>query len=166
MKAKKIISFCSLFSLVLILSVYYVLSPISNGDQSVSNIEEDEGVNVEVIDGEAAYFNNLDVLKETAYLQELKELDAIVASKETTSEEKIAALESKKNVIKTSENEKALAKAIKEKGYENAYVEYENKNINVLVSKKDATSKDAETIISTIYSLVDTSYIPLVTFKA
>jgi hypothetical protein len=43
MKAKKIISFCSMFSLVLILSVYYVLSPIQISDQSVSDIENNEG---------------------------------------------------------------------------------------------------------------------------
>jgi hypothetical protein len=98
MKAKKIISFCSMFSLVLILSVYYVLSPITI-DMGVSNMGTNEDVNVEIIDGESAYFNNLDVLKETAYLEQLKELDAIVASKETSSEEKIAALESKNKKI-------------------------------------------------------------------
>ena len=65
MKAKKIISFCSLFSLVLILSVYYVLTPTGVMEQSVSNIQGNDDVNVEVVDGEDAYFKNLDILKET-----------------------------------------------------------------------------------------------------
>ena len=38
MKAKKIVSFCSLFSLVLILSVYYVLSPVTvNNSENTVN---------------------------------------------------------------------------------------------------------------------------------
>ena len=67
MKAKKIISFCSMFSLVLILSVYYVMSPISTGDDVVSNIENNDDVSVEVMDGESAYFANLFVLKEKSF---------------------------------------------------------------------------------------------------
>jgi len=165
MKAKKIISFCSMFSLVLILSVYYVLSPISI-DMGVSNIEDNEDVNVEIIDGESAYFNNLDVLKETAYLEKLKEFDAIVASKDSSSEEKLEALANKNDKIKVNESEKVLTQMIKEKGYENVYVEYENNNVNILVGKKDASFKDAETIINSVYSYVNQNYVPIVTFKA
>lgn len=165
MKAKKIISFCSMFSLVLILSVYYVLSPIGETDQSVSNIEINEGSSVEVIDGESAYFKNLDVLKESAYLEEIKVLDAIVASKDATSEEKVAALEAKNNKAKLNESEKSLTKIIKDKGYDNVYVEYENNNINILVSKKDATSSDAQIVIETIYPLIELNKTPIVTFK-
>ena len=45
------------------------------------------------------------------------------------------------------------------------YVEYENGNINILVSKKDATSKDAENIISLIYGEGITNKTPIVSFK-
>ena len=101
MKAKKIVSFCSLFSLVLILSVYYVLSPISlNNDVSVnSNVEQEDQV-VNIMDGESAYFENLNIMKEAAFLQEIKELEAIVASANASSQEKIDALEVKNNKIK------------------------------------------------------------------
>lgn len=165
MKARKIISFCSMFSLVLILSIYYVLSPIGSDIEHVSNIENNGVVDVEVVDGENAYFKNLDVLKESAYLEEIKLLDAIVASKETSSEEKVAALEAKNNKTKTIENEKLMTKAIKEKGFDNVYVEYENNNVNVLVSKKDATSKDAQIVIEAIYPLIEKGKTPIVTFK-
>ena len=154
-----------MFSLVLILSVYYVLSPIEISDQNVSNIENDDGVNVEIVDGETAYFNNLDVLKETAFLESLKGYDAIVASKDSSSEEKLEALNNKSDKIKVNESEKTLVQVIKEKGYTNVYVEYENKNVNVLVGKKDATFKDAEMIINSIYSYVTPDYVPIVTFK-
>lgn len=167
MKAKKIVSFCSLFSLVLILSVYYVLSPISvNEDMNVnSNVEDDDQV-VSVVDGETAYFDNLNVLKETAFLEEIKELEAIVASSTATSEEKIQALEVKNNKIKMNEKEKKLAILIKEKGYENVYVEYEGNKINVLVSKDNAGKTEALEIIRTIYPSLDEGYTPSVMFKA
>ena len=77
----------------------------------------------------------------------------------------MAALEAKNNKAKLKESEKSLTKVIKDKGYENAYVEYENNTINILVSKKDATSSDAQLVIESIYPLIDINKTPIVTFK-
>ena len=170
MKAKKIVSFCSLFSLVLILSVYYVLSPAGSDvvDESVNaEVENNNDVVVnDILDGESAYFNNLDVLKETALMQEIKELEAIVASSNTTSEEKINALEVKKEKIKMNGEEKKLANAIKEKGYSNVYVEYEGNKVNVLVAKENPTKSDALDIMRGIYASVGSQYTPYIMFKS
>ena len=167
MKAKKIVSFCSLFSLVLILSVYYVLSPVNpEGDMNVNSSVENNDEVVTIIDGESAYFENLNILKQAAFLEELKELDAIVASATSTSEEKIAALEVKSSKIKMNEKEKVLANLIKEKGYNNVYVEYEGNKVNVLVSKEKAGNIDALEIIRVIYPKLDQGYMPSVMFKS
>lgn len=168
MKAKRIVSFCSLFSLVLILSVYYVLSPVSEiNDQSVnSQVENSNDATVSVIDGEKAYFDNLEVLKETAFLQEIKELETIVASVTSTSEEKIQALEVKNEKIKMNAKEKEIVTIIKSKGYDNVYVEYEGSKVNVLVSKKDAGKTEALDIMRSIYSSLGEGYTPLISFKA
>lgn len=168
MKAKRIVSFCSLFSLVLILSVYYVLSPISLGDSETVNnsINNEDEVVVDILDGESAYFDNLEVLKEAAFLEEIKELEAIVASASATSEEKIAALELKNQKTKMNEKEKQLAETIKNKGYTNVYVEYEGDKINILVSKKDATKTDALDVMRTAYANLDEGYTPTVMFKS
>lgn len=168
MKAKRIVSFCSLFSLVLILSVYYVLSPVSEvSDQSVnSQVDNSNDATVSVIDGEKAYFDNLDILKEAAFLEEIKELEAIVASATSTSEEKIQALEVKNEKIKMNAKEKEIATIIKQKGYDNVYVEYEGNKVNVLVSKKDAGKTEALDIMRSIYSSLGEGYTPLISFKA
>ena len=168
MKAKRIVSFCSLFSLVLILSVYYVLSPVSEvSDQSVnSQVDNSNGATVSVIDGEKAYFDNLDILKEAAFLEEIKELEAIVASATSTSEEKIQALEVKNEKIKMNAKEKEIATIIKQKGYDNVYVEYEGNKVNVLVSKKEAGKTEALDIMRSIYSSLGEGYTPLISFKA
>lgn len=167
MKAKRIVSFCSLFSLVLILSVYYVLSPVSlTSDEVVNNEVNNEDTIVELVDGETAYFENLEILKQAAFLEEIKELESIVASANSTSEEKIAALEVKNMKTKMNEKEKELATLIKEKGYSNVYVEFEDNKVNVLVSKQDASKGDALDIMRTIYPSLQEGYTPSVMFKA
>jgi hypothetical protein len=167
MKAKRIVSFCSLFSLVLILSVYYVLSPITfTQDMNVNSSVESDDVIVDIVDGESAYFDNLNVLKQNAFLEEIKELEAIVASSNTSSEEKIAALEVKNEKIKMNEKEKQLSLMIKEKGYSNVYVEYEDKKVNILVSKDGASKVDALDIMRTVYSSIGVGYTPSVMFKS
>ncbi len=168
MKVKKIVSFCSLFSLVLILSVYYVLSPVSiNNSATVNNeVINESDVVVDVLDGESAYFDNLEVLKQSAFLDEIKELEAIVASSSATSEEKLQALEIKNQKTKMNEKEKQLSNTIKEQGYTNVYIEYEGDKVNVLVGKRDATKTDALNIIRTIYPSLDEGYTPSVMFKS
>ena len=167
MKAKRIVSFCSLFSLVLILSVYYVLSPVSlNNSETVnSEVNEENNEVVELVDGETAYFDNLEVLKQTAFLEDIKELETILASATSSMEEKINALEVKAEKTKMNEKEKELADIIKEKGYDKVYVEYEGNKVNVLIGKKDSSKSDALTIIRSIYSSIN-GYTPVVTFKA
>ena len=166
MKAKRIVSFCSLFSLVLILSVYYVLSPVTLTNNETVNSEINNDEVVEVLDGETAYFENLEVLKETAFLEEIKQLEAVLASASSSSTEKIEALEVKSEKTKMNAKEKELATLIKEKGYTNVYVEFEGAKLNVLVSKQDASKSDALDIIRTVYRSVDLKYTPSVMFKA
>ena len=167
MKVKKIVSFCSLFSLVLILSVYYVLSPLSIDTETVnSNLENESPVVINTIDGETAYFENLDALKENAYLEEVSKLESIVASATSSSQEKIAALQAKNLKIKMNAKEKELAKSIKDSGYDNAYVEYEDDKINILVSKKDHNKSDALTILKVIAKQIDSKYTPYLSFKS
>ena len=166
MKAKRIVSFCSLFSLVLILSIYYVLSPSSLNSEVVnSEIENQEDAVIDLIDGESAYFENLEVLKETSFLEEIKQLEEVVASATSSMEEKIEALEVKATKTKMNAKEKELSNIIKEKGYEKVYVEYEENKVNILIGKKDASKQDALNIIRTIYSSIN-GYTPIVSFKA
>lgn len=168
MKAKKIVSFFSLFSLVLVLSIYYVLSPVSlNNDEVVNgSVENESDEVVSIVDGETAYFENLEILKQNAFLDEIKELEAIVANASSTKEEKINALEVKNLKTKMNEKEKQLANIIKEEGYSNVYVEYEGEKVNILVGKKDATKKDALIVIRSINSSINEGDIPSVMFKS
>lgn len=165
MKNRRLISFLSLFSLVLVLSIYYVLVPVNtatiNGNDPNSDSEQ-----VSVTDGEDAYFENLELAKVSKFNDDIDELNQIVASSTTSMNEKIEALEMIAQKNKMNKEEAALKQAIKEAGYSNAYVEYEDKTVNILVSKKDATKGDAVTIIRLAYDKLGDSYIPSVSFKA
>lgn len=165
MKNRRLISFLSLFSLVLVLSIYYVLVPVNNATLNSGGAENGD-VSVSVTDGEDAYFENLELAKVSKFNEELEELNQIVASSSSTMEEKIEALEMIAHKNKANKEEAALKQAIKEAGYNNAYVEYEDKTVNILVSKKDATKNDAVIIIKLAYDKLGNSYIPSVSFKA
>ena len=165
MKNRRLISFLSLFSLVLVLSIYYVLVPVNNVslDSGVNN--ENDAV-VSVTDGEDAYFENLELTKVSKLNDDIEELNQIVASSSSTMDEKVSALEMIANKKKLNKEEQLLKQAIKEAGYSNAYVEYEDSMVNILVSKKEATKTDAVTIIKLAYEKLGNSYIPSVSFKA
>lgn len=164
MKNRRLISFLSLFSLVLVLSVYYVLVPINN--VNIETPMDDDSGSVSVVDGEDAYFESLELAKVNKINDDIDELNGVVASSSSTMEEKVNALEMIAQKKKVSEQEKILKQAIKEAGYSNVYVEYEDNVINILVAKKEASKSDAITIITLAYDKLGTSYTPSVSFKA
>lgn len=163
MKNRRLVSFLSLFSLVLVLSIYYVLVPVNT---ATLNNEEESSTQVSVTDGEDAYFENLELAKVSKFNDDIDELNMIVASSSSTMNEKIEALEMIAQKKKLNKEEMLLKQAIKEAGYSNAYVEYEDNMVNILVSKKDATKGDAVNIIKIAYEKLGNSYTPSVSFKA
>lgn len=165
MKNRRLISFLSLFSLVLVLSIYYVLVPINNVSLD-SDVGNGEDVSVSVTDGEDAYFENLELTKVSKLNDDIDELNKVVASSSSTMDEKVSALEMIANKKKLNKEEQLLRQAIKEAGYSNAYVEYEDSMVKILVSKKEATKSDAITIIKLAYEKLGNSYIPSVSFKS
>ena len=166
MKNRRLVSFLSLFSLVLILSIYYVLVPVNTATLNSDNPMDENSNQVSVTDGEDAYFENLELAKVSKFNDDIDELNQIVASSSSTMNEKIEALEMIAQKNKMNKEENALKLAIKEAGYSNAYVEYEDNVVNILVSKKEANKKDAINIIKLTYEKLGNSYIPSVSFKA
>lgn len=166
MKNRRLISFLSLFSLVLVLSIYYVLVPVNNVVLNDSSISDGSDAVVSVTDGEDAYFENLELSKVSKFNDDIEELNQVVASSSSSMDEKVNALEMIAQKNKKNKEETNLKLAIKEAGYSNAYVEYEDNTVKILVAKKDATKSDAVTIIKLAYEKLGNSYVPSVSFKA
>ena len=163
MKNRRLVSFLSLFSLVLVLSIYYVLVPVNTA--TLNNGENENSTQVSVTDGEDAYFESLELAKVNKLNDDIDELNLVVASSSSTMEEKIEALEMIAQKKKLNKEEIILKQAIKEAGYSNAYVEYEDNLVNILVSKKEATKTDAINIIKIAYEKLGNNYTPSVSFK-
>ena len=87
---KKVITFLSLFSLVLILSIYYVISPFGESNTPIDN---NTNVNVNLNNEEDEYFVSLEVAKEEDYDSYIEKMNAISASSEYSNDEKKEALE-------------------------------------------------------------------------
>ena len=142
-----------------------MLVPVNNVTLE-NGIEDDNSSEVGVISGEDAYFENLEITKVNKFNDDIDDLNLIVASSGASIEEKIEALEMIAQKKKLNKEEQLLKDAIKEAGYSNAFVEYENDTVNILVSKKEATKGDAVIIIRLAYEKLGNSYIPSVSFKA
>lgn len=143
---KQAITFLSLFTLILVLSIYYLLVP---------PVEKDE------VKVSAKQSSSIEIMQEE--LQQLHENsisennDVIASSKSSQSEinSALASINKTKDIMK---KEKEIVQLLKEKGYKECFVEMTEKNIKVVVNLKEGSSKDANTIIKTIRQYLNTIY--------
>lgn len=157
---KKLLAFISLFSLTLVLGVYYVIAPFSITPDTNSDLE----VSVSVEEGENAYFVSLELEKESEYELYVAEQEDIVFSSEETNEAKVNALNNISTLNKIRDLEKELKSMIEDLGYTTAFVQIKNNTVRAIVSKKDATALDAATIIASLKSKCENKMIE-VSFK-
>ena len=152
---RQLIAFLSLFSLTLVLSVYYVLIPKVNVDNTISN--PDQVVNGEILDAQAAYFENLSIERDSIYKGYYDQQNNILSSSSYSNLEKENALklieEYKKEEVQLLE----LENCVKCIGYQNVFVEYINSDIHVITSCIDSKNEayEAAQIIFTIQDLLD-----------
>ena len=110
---KKNLWFLTLFSLVLVLSVYYITMPsellMTNNSDNI-NLEDD------MIDVNIYESNIVDVLKtedDTNTIDEINKLKETISSKETSSEDKNKAFDAIKTLNQISSKEELLEEKIK-----------------------------------------------------
>lgn len=152
---KQVISFLALFGLVFVLSIYYVLLPTNlfikaespvNGSQSniVGNISFtiDETNNL--------YFASLEDKLEQKHDNIILEYESIIASSLYENEQKEVAYNMLNNQLLIMENEELLVSKIIESGYYNAYVEYQDNIIKVIVQTNSLTNEQAAQLISLV----------------
>ena len=138
---RQAITFLTLFSLILVLSIYYILLP-PEGEAS------EELSQIEVLQ------QNLE--KERADL--ISENNAIIASSDSDSNKIAAALANISEAKETAALEAKITKIINDAGFKNAFVEVENKTIKVVIDKKEASSSDANSIIKTVMEKTKNEY--------
>lgn len=153
--------FLTLFSLILVLSVYYVTMP--SNLLSVSDIKEDTTPTINMEDA-----NILDVLKEEnneRVAKEIESLRKIVVNVEAPIEEKNIAYEKIQKLEENKGKEEKIVSLIKEKLGFDTYVEIKNTKVNVVVSNKEHSYKIANDIIKLVSSAFDSDKSVTVKFQ-
>ena len=153
--------FLTLFSLILVLSVYYVTMP--SNLLSVSDIKEDTTPTINMEDT-----NILDVLKEEnneRVAKEIESLRKIVVDVETNIDDKNIAYEKIQKLEENNGKEEKIVSLIKEKLGFDTYVEIKNAKVNVVVSNKEHSYKIANDIIKLVSSSFDSDKSVTVKFQ-
>ncbi len=160
---KKSIWFLTLFSLILVLSVYYVTMPsellLTNNSSYVGKTEENtettgkEEPTVEV--KESSVLVALRVEAEEKMLEEIESLNKVINSTESSADEKNAAYEKMKNLNVIRGEEEKIEKQINETYNLKAFVKVDNNQIRVVVDSKEHNASIANNIMRTVQSNYD-----------
>lgn len=146
---KKSIWFLTLFSLILVLSVYYITMPselLLNTNGSYENTTPTSNTNIT----ESSVLVALRIEAEEQLLQEMENLQFIMMSNETNVEEKNKAFDKMKNLnIKRGEEEKLETK-IKENHSLESFVKIKDDQIEVVINSKDISTELANKIMRTV----------------
>ncbi len=156
--------FLTLFSLILVLSIYYITMPNemfltnNNSNQQEENKENKETTNndekVNVVVSESSFINTLKVNLQSEREELLTTLEETMNSSKTTTEEKNEAYEKIKELNNTKGLEEQLTKKLKEELSLEAFVKIENNDISVVVDKKEHDV----TLANKIMKIVQTNF--------
>lgn len=155
---RQVVAFISLFSLVLVLSVYYVMLPFSTSGL-------DQVVNTQIESSSDLYYSSLETNKTESYEEFVNSQNEIIASAEASNEEKANALLAIENKNKQKELENKITAELKEIGYEKVFVEINKETVTVIVSKLDETKNDVAKIINVVFKTVGVNVFVEVMFK-
>ena len=160
---KKSIWFLTLFSLILVLSIYYITMPselllstkenYNNQSEKEETTEEEEETQVTV--NESDLLTSLRVEANDEMVQEMDELKAVLTSKDATSEEKNDAFERMKELNSVRGKEETLEKKIKDEFKLDSFVKIDGDQIRVVVNTEELDKKTANNIMRSVQSNFD-----------
>lgn len=153
---KKSAWFLTLFSLILVLSVYYITMPpelLIAQPNKIENADSEPVVNIE----ESSILVALRVEADEELDNEINKLKKIVSNADSTIEEKNEAFEKIKNLNNNRSLEEALEKLIKNEYKLNSFVKIKENNIEVIVNSNEHNVELANQIMRIIQAEFNTS---------
>lgn len=141
--------FLTLFSLILVLSVYYIAMP----EASLSSLIESEKTSSEKNETKIDANDSLATLRiedDEAVLKEMNELESKLIDKNANAEEKSNAYEKIQNINYNKGKEDALEKIILDTHNIKSFIKIKDDQISVTLSSKKSSYKEANNIIRTI----------------
>ncbi len=159
---KRSLWFLTLFSLILVLSVYYITMPnellLTSNINNKNNTESTKKVSAETdVDTESAELVALRVESDEMMLDEMTELKTILTNSKSTVEEKNEALTKMQNLNKNKGTEEQIEENIKNIHNVDSFVKVENSDVTVVVDSKKHDKKIANEIMKTVQDSFDTT---------
>ena len=160
--------FLTLFSLILVLSVYYITMPndlliaSSSTTEEKSEVKEEKKEEQETV-SETDNLTALRVSLDEERDKEKEELKTTMTKEDATTDEKNNAYEQLKYLSVIEGEEEKLEKLIKQKHNLNSFVKVVSNKITVVAAKKKHDAKEANNIMRTIQGEYNTK--KTITFK-
>lgn len=163
---KKNLWFLTLFSLVLVLSVYYITMPsellMTNNSENIdSSTENTIETNIE----ELSVIEVLKTEDNTNTLDEINKLKETIAAQESTTEDKNKAFDALKTLNQVSSKEELLEEKIKTTHDLDSFVKIDGDQIRVVINSEDHSNTIANNIMRTIQNNFDTKQYISIQFK-
>jgi len=144
--------FLTLFSLILVLSVYYITMPndLLKSTATISETEETTNVKTKETIEEESSLVAMRVSLQEERQTEMETLQKQLTSEETSSEEKNSAYEKLKYINSLEVKEEELEKKIKTNYKINCFVKIDNSNIDAVCVSSEHNNQLANNIMRTI----------------
>lgn len=156
--------FVTLFSLILVLGIYYVTVKDDNNLLSIatSNMKD----NMESVEAtESSILVSLRVKDEEEMLKEMEALQTILLDNEASLQEKNDAYNSLQTLNANKGKEESLEKKIKEKFNLDNFIKIKNEQITVTIASKEHNNTLANNIIRSIQEEYDNKMFIVVKFQ-
>ena len=155
---KRSLWFLTLFSLILVLSVYYITMPsellmaTNNGSK-----EDTETVSASVENEESAELVALRVESEEKLLDEITELKKVLTDSNSSTEEKNAAFEKMQTLNKNRGTEESIENKIKNEFNLKSFVSIDETSVSVVVDSKEHDKELANKIMRSVQEEFESS---------
>ena len=146
--------FITLFSIVLILSIYYISIP-NNLLEEYTSSSGDSNNTSEVVN-ESSILVSLRVQDDEETLNTINELNTILLNKNKSKEEKNTAYESLKSINETKGLEEQIETMLKDEFKYDSFVKISKDQINIVISSSEHNKDIANNIIKKVQSMYNT----------
>ena len=159
---KQSLWFVTLFSMILVLSIYYVTMK-EDSFASVKSLNETDSEQVNVTESSALVA--LRVKNDEEVLKEMQDLQTILLNDEATLEEKNKAYESLQIINETKGKESEIEETILKEFNFDSFVKISNDRINITIDSSEHDAKLANKIMNSIQKMYDSKMYITVKFQ-
>ena len=150
---KKNLWFLTLFSLVLVLSIYYVTMPSEVFKATTNELENEEDESVSI--SESSIIAALKVEDDSDVMEKMNTLKEKLTDSEISTEEKNSVFEELKLINKNSSKEETLEAKIKESCSCENFVKIDGDNVRVVLDSDDSSTITANNIMRLVQNEFD-----------